>query len=87
MLGDLLAKQAMENGWSGIVMHGCVRDIKQLATFDLGIKALAAMPLRSEKRGEGTRDIPVSLPGALVTPGDWVYADEDGIVVARRALV
>ena len=87
MLGDQLAKLAMNNGWSGIVMYGCVRDTKQLATFDLGIKALAPMPARSEKRGEGIRDIEVAIPGAVVAPGNWVYADEDGIVIARRALV
>jgi regulator of ribonuclease activity A len=87
MLGDQLAKSAADNGWSGIVMYGCVRDTKQLATFDIGIKALAPMPVRSEKRGEGIRDIAVCIPGATIKPGNWIYADEDGIVVAQRALI
>src|SRR5215831_4036759 len=87
MLGDLLAKQAAQNAWAGVVIFGCVRDTVDMAEFNLGIVALASMPLRSEKKGEGQREIPIRIPGASVRPGDWVYVDEDGIVVASRQLI
>jgi regulator of ribonuclease activity A len=86
LLGDLLAKQAADNGWAGVVVHGCVRDSAEIAGFELGVLALAAIPQRSERKGEGQRDVVIELAGARVHPGDWVYADEDGMVVARRAL-
>ena len=45
------------------------------------IRALALMPQRSMKRGEGERDVPITVQGVAVRPGNWLYADEDGIVV------
>jgi regulator of ribonuclease activity A len=87
VLGDLLAQQALDNGWSGVLVHGCVRDTAALANMALGVKALAAHPLKTEKRNEGQRDLPVRFAGVAFRPGDWLYADEDGVVVARRALV
>lgn len=86
LLGGLLANQAANNGWAGVVIFGCVRDSAEMKGFALGIVALATMPLRSEKKGEGQRDITVQLPGVRVRPGDWVYVDEDGIVAAPRKL-
>jgi regulator of ribonuclease activity A len=86
VLGDLLAKAARDNGWEGVVVHGCIRDSADIAGFDLGVMALGTMPLKSERRSEGQRDIPVQLPGARIRPGDWVYADEDGVIVASRKL-
>lgn len=86
LLGDNLAKQAGDNGWAGVVVFGCVRDTADLAEFDLGVLAMAAMPVRSEKKGEGQRDIPVVIANARVKPGDWVYVDEDGMVIAPRQL-
>jgi regulator of ribonuclease activity A len=86
LVGDLLAKQALDNGWAGIVVHGCIRDSADLAAFELGVLAVASYPLRSEKKGEGQRDVPVQIPGAIVKPGDWVYADEDGLLIAPRKL-
>ncbi|GEN22277.1 ribonuclease E activity regulator RraA [Halomonas cupida] len=86
MLGDMLAEQAAGNGWAGVVMYGCVRDIDVLAETDLGIQALGAHPRRSEKRGEGIRDIPVTFAGVTFTPGQWVYADNNGILVAEEKL-
>jgi regulator of ribonuclease activity A len=86
VLGDLLAKQALDNGWSGVVVHGCIRDAADMAEFNLGVIALASMPLRSDRKSEGQRDIPIQIPGARIKPGDWVYADEDGMVIAGRKL-
>ena len=86
LLGDLLAKQATDNGWAGVVVNGCIRDSADMKEFSLGVVALASFPLRSEKKGEGQRDVIVQLPGARVRPGDWIYADVDGLVVAPRKL-
>jgi regulator of ribonuclease activity A len=87
LLGDVLANQAADNGWAGVVINGCVRDAAELAGFELGVLALAAMPRRSDKQGRGLRNVIVEIAGARIHPGDFVYADEDGMIVARRALV
>lgn len=86
MLGDMLAEQAAGHGWAGVVMYGCVRDVDVLAETDLGIQALGAHPRRSEKRGEGTRDIPVTFAGVTISPGYWLYADNNGILIANQEL-
>ncbi|MCC7461970.1 MAG: ribonuclease E activity regulator RraA [Gammaproteobacteria bacterium] len=87
LLGDLLARQAADNGWSGVIVHGCVRDSADISGFDLGVLALATLPRRSHRQGAGERDVPVEFAGARIRPGDFVYADEDGILVAPRALL
>lgn len=86
MLGDLIAAGAVQNGWAGVLMYGCVRDTAELAGMDLGVKALAANPRKSVRRGEGQRDIPVTFAGVTFRPGDWVFCDEDGVLVADSAL-
>lgn len=87
VLGDMLAQKAVDNGWSGVVLFGCVRDSVALAQLPLGVRALGTLPLKTDKRGEGQRDLTVRFAGATFRPGDWLYADEDGIVVARRPLL
>lgn len=86
LVGGNLAAAAARNGWAGLVVDGCVRDLAELRACDVGIRALAAMPLPTEKRQQGQRDVPVWIQGVLVQPGDWLYADEDGIVLSRRPL-
>jgi regulator of ribonuclease activity A len=86
LLGDNIAAMGCKNGWSGIVINGCVRDTADLATFDFGVKALAPFPLKSAKRDPGLRDVPVSFAGVTVKPGDWVYADGDGVLVSETEL-
>lgn len=86
LLGGNLGAAAARNGWAGVVIDGCVRDVAELAACNTGIRALASMPLPTEKRVEGQRDVAVQIQGVWVRPGDWLYADEDGIVVADRAL-
>ena len=86
LLGGNLAAAAAANGWAGVVIDGCVRDIAEMAASQTGIRALASLPLPTEKRNEGQRDVAVQIQGVWVLPGDWLYADEDGIVVADRAL-
>lgn len=86
LVGGNLAAAAAKNGWAGILVDGAVRDAAELAAAGIGIKALALMPMRSVKRGEGLRDLPVEIRGVLVRPGDWLYADQDGVVVSAQAL-
>jgi regulator of ribonuclease activity A len=86
LLGDKLGLAAVSNGWAGVIIHGCIRDSAELGRMDLGIRALGTMPLRSDKRGEGDRDVPVRFAGVTFRPGEFVYVDEDGVIVAHTAL-
>lgn len=81
LLGGNLAAAAAKNGWAGVVVHGAVRDKAELATSDLGIRAMALIPLPTERRDQGLRDVPVQISGVAVRPGDWLYADADGMVL------
>jgi regulator of ribonuclease activity A len=87
LVGGNLGAAAARNGWAGVVVDGCVRDVAELATHSVGIKALASMPLPTEKRNEGQRDVAVQVLGVWVRPGDWLYADEDGVVVSAAKLI
>lgn len=87
LLGGNLGSAAARNGWAGVVIDGCVRDVAELAGHAVGIRALASMPLPTEKRHEGQKDQAVQLQGVWVRPGDWLYADEDGVVVSSQRLV
>ncbi|AWI53814.1 ribonuclease [Aquabacterium olei] len=84
LVGGNLGKAAARNGWAGVVVYGCVRDSAELAACDVGIRALALMPLPTEKRNEGQTDVAVQIEGVWIRPGDWLYADEDGIVVMDK---
>ena len=86
MLGDMLAKLGMENGWSGIIVFGCIRDADVIATIDIGVKALNTNPRKSLKRGLGDRDIPVAFAGITFNVGEYVYADTDGIIVSEKKI-
>lgn len=86
LVGGNLGAAGAKNGWAGIVVDGCVRDSAELAACDLGIRALALMPLPTEKKNVGERDVAVQIQGVWVRPGDWLYADEDGIVVSATSL-
>jgi regulator of ribonuclease activity A len=86
LVGGNIGAAAAKNGWAGVVVDGCVRDSAELATCDVGIRALALMPLPTEKRNEGQRDVAVQIQGVWVRPGDWLYADEDGMVVSATPL-
>ena len=83
LVGGNLAAAAARNGWAGIVIHGAVRDVAELAACEVGIRALGVVPMPTLKRNEGERDVPVQLQGIWVRPGDWLYADADGIVVTE----
>lgn len=84
LLGDQIAALAASNGWSGIVVHGCVRDARALGRIPVGIRALATNPKKSAKAGAGERGVPVTFAGVTFVPGHHLYADDDGIVVSAR---
>lgn len=86
LLGDRLGDIAVKRGLAGIIINGCVRDTAELAELAVGILALGSNPLRSIKAGKGKRDVTVSFGSIDWEPGQYVYADEDGIVVASRQL-
>lgn len=81
LVGGNVAAAAARNGWSGVVVNGAVRDVAELAATKVGIRALALIPLPTEKRNQGERDVAVEIHGVWVRPGDTLYADADGIVV------
>ncbi len=86
LVGGNLGELAQRNGWAGIVVNGCVRDTRELNACEIGIAALATHPQRSHKRGGGEREVSVRMPGATVKSGDWIYVDEDGVLVSDVAL-
>jgi regulator of ribonuclease activity A len=81
LLGGMLAAAAAKNGWAGLLIHGAVRDKAELASSAVGIRALALIPMPTDRQDQGQRDVPVQLGDTWIQPGDWLVADEDGIVV------
>jgi regulator of ribonuclease activity A len=88
LLGGNLAQAAEKNGWAGVLVFGAVRDAAELRTAQVGIRALGLIPMPTERRDQGLRDLPVQIAGEWIRPGDWLVADEDGIVIldAEQAL-
>ncbi len=87
LLGDLIAANAVQHGWEGLLIHGCVRDVEVLASVPLGVLALAAIPLKTDRRGLGEVDVEVGFAGVMFSPGHWLYADGSGVIVAGRDLL
>lgn len=87
LLGDMIGEDAVKNGWEGVIVYGCVRDVDALGTLDLGVQALASIPLKSNRRGEGQKDIPVTFGGVTFRSGEYVYADNNGVVVSAKKLL
>jgi regulator of ribonuclease activity A len=87
VLGDMLAAKAVENGWSGIVINGCIRDSVDMETMDLGVMALGTHPLKTVKNGVGQTNVTVSFENLTINPGDFIYVDEDGMIVSAKALI
>jgi len=86
LLGDNLALKAANNGWAGIIIYGCVRDVDELEKMDIGIQALNAIPLKSIKRDVGLRDETVVFGGVTFVPGEYVYADNNGVLASSEPL-
>ena len=86
LVGDQLADLGVRNGWNGIVVYGCIRDSAAIAAMDIGVLALATHPRKTEKKNQGEADVTVEFGGVAFHPGEWLYADEDGILVAETHL-
>ena len=86
LLGDNLAAIAASNSWEGIIVFGCVRDVVALKDISLGIQAIAPHPMKSVKRQVGLRDVEVSFGGVSFIPGQYVYADDNGVIVSEDEL-
>lgn len=86
LVGGNLGVLAEKNGWAGIIVNGCIRDSEEINACNIGVRALATHPQRSVRQGVGERDLRVSIAGVAVNPGDWIYADADGVLVASQAL-
>jgi regulator of ribonuclease activity A len=87
LLGGNLAELASVNGWAGLIINGCIRDTHEINACNIGVRALGTCPRKSEKRGEGDRDVVLSFAGAEFRPGEHVYCDQDGVIVAARNLL
>lgn len=86
LVGGLIGVLAKKNNWSGIVVYGCIRDSEEISGIEIGVKAIGTCPVKSVKRGEGQTNIPVRFAGVNFIPGHFLYADEDGMVVAEKKL-
>ena len=86
LVGGRLAGLAHSNGWAGLVIHGCVRDSVEIGEIPLGVRAINTSPIRSAKAGKGERGARLNFAGVTFSPGQYIYADEDGMVVADRCL-
>ncbi|MCB1705622.1 MAG: ribonuclease E activity regulator RraA [Halioglobus sp.] len=87
LLGDMLAEKAAANGWAGLVINGVIRDVDEIGRTPLGVQALGCCPIKTEKLGVGQRDIELHFGGVVIAPGDYVYADNNGVIVSKRPLL
>lgn len=87
LLGDQLAEMAVKNGWEGVIVYGCIRDSAAINALPLGVRALNTHPLKTVKKNVGERDVAVSFGGITLKPGEWLCADQDGILVSTKPLV
>jgi len=86
LLGDMIAEQAVKNGWAGFVINGALRDVATINTMDLGVKAITTCPVKTDKRGFGDKGVELHFAGVKIAEGDYIYADLNGIVVSKQAL-
>ncbi|MXR67496.1 putative 4-hydroxy-4-methyl-2-oxoglutarate aldolase [Shewanella sp. JBTF-M18] len=86
LLGDMIAQSAVDNGWSGIVINGYVRDVGALAQMPIGIQALGANPIKTEKRDFGDVNVTLEIDRVIIKPGMMLYADDNGVAVSSEQL-
>lgn len=87
LMGDMIAESAVKYGWSGVIINGCVRDVDAIASLNLGVHALAAIPQKSNRKGVGETNITIQIGNITIQPGDYIYADNNGIIVSKKKLV
>ncbi|MAS25279.1 MAG: ribonuclease activity regulator protein RraA [Oceanospirillaceae bacterium] len=86
LMGDMIAEKAAKHGWEGAIIYGCIRDVDAIMETDLGVQALATVPLKTDKRGLGDINVPVKFGGVEFIPGQYVYADNNGVIVSPEPL-
>ncbi|EKO3557041.1 MULTISPECIES: putative 4-hydroxy-4-methyl-2-oxoglutarate aldolase [Vibrio] len=86
LMGDQVAIMAIENGWEGVIINGAIRDVVAMSQMDLGIKALGTSPFKTDKRGAGEVNVTLTLHNQMVQPGDYLYADWNGILLSEQSL-
>ncbi|KAK4439623.1 putative 4-hydroxy-4-methyl-2-oxoglutarate aldolase 3 [Sesamum alatum] len=86
LVGGNLGQLAQNMGWTGIVVNGCIRDVDEINGCDIGVRALASHPQKSNKKGIGERHIPIHIAGTVIRDGEWLYADSDGILISKTEL-
>ncbi|WP_415884803.1 ribonuclease E activity regulator RraA [Neptuniibacter sp. QD37_6] len=86
MLGDMLAEKATKNGWEGIIIYGCIRDVNAISDLDIGVQALGCHPMKTEKKGLGELNVDVTFGGVTFKPGQYVYADNNGVLISAEKL-
>ncbi len=84
LFGGNLAVLAANNGWAGVVINGCARDADEIDAENVGVRAIGLCPRKSVKSGLGTEDVSVRFGGQTINPGDWLYADRDGIIISSK---
>jgi len=87
LLGDMIAQSAIDNGWAGVIVYGCVRDVDDMAEMDLGVMAIGSIPRKSTRRDEGQIDIEISFGDLTLNSGMFVYADNNGIIASDKPLI
>lgn len=87
LLGDMIGANAVNNGWVGFIIYGSVRDVDALAELDLGVQAMGPIPRRPAQRGIGDLNVPVTFGGVQFVPGQFAYADNNGVIVSPTALL
>ncbi|MBT9494046.1 MAG: ribonuclease E activity regulator RraA [Paucibacter sp.] len=86
LLGGQLGQAAAHHGWAGLLINGCVRDVAELAQAQVGILALGHVPMPTDRKGQGLADVVLQVQGVSIRPGDWLYADADGVVISASRL-
>ena len=87
LLGDMIAQSAIDNGWAGVIVYGCVRDVDDMAEMDIGVMALGCIPRKSNRRDEGQTDLEISFGDLTLNSGMFVYADNNGIIASDKPLI
>ena len=86
LVGDMIAANAMKNGWLGLIIYGCIRDVDAISILDIGIQALNSMPIKSVRENRGELNIEISFGGVTFKPGEYVYADNNGVIISPQSL-
>lgn len=86
LLGDLIAQSASTNGWEGFIIYGAIRDVDVIEDIEIGVKALNSIPLKTNRKGLGEKNVEVSFSGVTFKPGEYVYSDQTGIVISPEEL-